>query len=266
MVSIDNKYRYVSALLTIIVFAVALLWLLLTRLSFNLDDSVEWPPKPDGVELLLADEFVEVEMIPPIVQGGGSIEDDGAAPLPPPATDLVNQGEAAPVPAQVVTSTQESPVTAPPVVETPTTTGPSKEEIEAEKAKEKAQKDAADKIQSQVTFREIPGATGTGDGVSGTGGGNSNKPSGHSGTGSGSAGGRGINVSKEIPSSGPGIVYVDIRVDSSGKVVYAAINPEKSTLADPAVREKCLAATRRAKAGPSSKSTEDSGYIRFIFK
>lgn len=252
-------------LLTFIVFAAALLWLILTHLSFNLDEAVEWPPKPDG-ELLLADEYIEVEMIPPVEEGGGTVDDDGASAPPAVAVDQVDQGAPAPAPSQIVTSTQPSPVTAPPVTETPKPPGPLKEEIEAQKAREKAQKDATEKIHSQVTFGKTPGATGTGDGLSGSGAGDSNQPSNHVGSGSGNAGGRGIRVNGSIVSSKPGVVYVDIRVDPSGNVVYAAINPGKSNLADPAVREKCLAAARSAKAGKSDKSTEDSGYIRFIFK
>lgn len=265
MVSIDNKYRYVSALLTIIVFAVALLWLLLTRLSFNLDDLVEWPPKPDGVELLLADEFVEVEMIPPIVQGGGSIEDDGAAPLPPPATDLVNQGEAAPVPAQVVTSTQESPVTAPPVVETPTTTGPSKEEIEAEKAKEKAQKEVAGRLNSN-TFKSTPGATGTGDGVTGSGAGAGEGHSKHKGNGAWETDvkGRGIRNLRSVESFKPGTITIRISVDPAGKITVTNVDPGATVDSD--TREKCVEAVRNATADPSNKSTDDTGVIRFIFK
>lgn len=242
-----------------------MLWLLLTQLSFSAADGVKWPPEADTTAILLADEYVEVEMIPPVDAGGGSELEEGATPPTPLANDLINAGTPAESPAPLLTSTLPSPVQVKPS-EPVKPSGPSQAEIDAAKARERAEKEAKDAAANRVKFGQTPGATGSGDGLSGSGSGTSSSKSSHYGSGSGNVGGRGISVSTKISAATPGNVYVSIRVSADGKVVHAEINPGKTKMSDPAVREKCLAAARAAKIGKSDKGTEEAGYINFIFK
>lgn len=259
------KYRMIALVVTALLFAAMIAWLLLTRLSYDaMFASRQHELSADSAALLLADEYVEVEMIPPIEQGGGPSEDDGASAPPAVSHDLVDAGRPAEAAPEITSSTQPSPVNVKPA-EDKKPTGPSKSELEKEKEKARQQADASEQIHGKVVFGKTPGATGTGDGTTGEGSGSGDKSS-YVGTGSGTVGGRGISVATKIVSHKPGNVAVRIRVSSEGKVLSADIIPGKSTVADPSVREKCRVAALNARIGKGTTEKEEFGTITFIFK
>lgn len=261
------KHRIIALVLTAIVFVAALLWLILTRLSYDSLLGVEYDKIDDSTPLLLAEEYVEVEMIePPMMEGGGDEIDEGASAPPAETHDVVNQGTPAPAPTPIVTSPQPSPVPIRQVEKPMTPTGPSQSEIEAKKAKEKKQQEASEKINSRVSFGNTPGATGTGDGTSGAGSGNSSEKRSYTGVVSGAVGGRGVTVSDKIVSKVPGKVVVRINVAPDGHVKSADIVATGTTIGAEDVRNKCKVAALNGKVGKSDKNSDESGRITFTFK
>lgn len=259
------KYKLISLIVTLLIFVATIAWLILVHLSDSGLLGVCPPDQSDSAPLLLADEYVEVEMIPPVETEGGSdaVEPEGASAPPAVAHDRIDQGAPAESPAPLITSTQSSPVQAKPAAPVKPS-GPSQAEIDAAKAKEKAQKEASEQIHSKVAFGKTPGATGSGNADKGEGSGDSAEKSTYEGTGSGSVGGRGIRITSRIKSTRPGKVVVRITVSPEGKVTGAEIT--SANIADPAVREQCVKAARGARIDKSDKGIEERGTITFIFK
>ncbi|MCM1292460.1 MAG: hypothetical protein NC111_00720 [Bacteroides sp.] len=262
----ESKYRLIAAAATLVLCALFVVWLVVTRLGYGNIAAENWPPKPDTTAVLLADEYMEVEMLPPVEAGGGSELEEGASAPAPEAQDLTNEGTPAEAPAPVITSTQPSPVKVKPVETPPKPTGPSQAEIEAQKARERREKEARDEAANRVKFGPTAGAKGSGDGTQGTGDGNSSQKSSYAGSGSGSVGGRGISVGRGVTSSVPGTVTVRISVSPEGKVISAELGTP-TTIADPTVRQKCISLAKSAKiAADPSKTSPENGRITFIFK
>ncbi len=264
MTNAERKYRFIAAAVTFLLFVGVSVWLVVARLSFSPADGSQWPPVADTTAVLLADEYIEVEMLPP-APGGGSVPDDGASAPPPEANDFTDAGQPAEQPAPVVTSPLPSPVKEKPQqVEKPT--GPSQAELEEARAREKRQKEASEEAANRMKFGKTQGATGSGDGASGSGAGNSTQKGSYTGSGSGTVGGRGVAVAGGIPCASPGKVTVRIYAAPDGRVTKAEI-VQPTTIADPAVREKCLQRARAAKVTPApDKTAEERGTITFNFK
>lgn len=263
MINAERKYRFIAAAVTFLLFMGVSVWLVVARLGFSSADGSQWPPVADTTAVLLADEYIEVEMLPP-VPGGGSEPDDGASAPPPEAHDFTDAGQPAEQTAPVVTSPLPSPVTEKPrPVEKPV--GPSQAELEA-RAREKRQKEASEEAANRMKFGKTQSATGSGDGANGSGSGNSNQKGSYTGSGSGTVGGRGVSVAGGIPCASPGKVTVRIYATPAGKVTNAEI-VQPTTIADPSVREKCLQRARAAKVTPApDKTAEERGTITFNFK
>lgn len=259
----EKKYRVIAAAVTFLLLVAVSAWLALTRLGYSPADGSVWPPQPDTTAILMAEEYVEVEMLPP-VPGGGSDIDDGASAPPPDANDIIDAG----APAEQTTPLARSPLPSEHKEkprQTTKPTGPTKEEIEV-RAREKRQKEATAEANNRVKFGRTPGATGEGDGTSGSGPGSSDMKGSYSGSGSGTVGGRGVAVSGNISCPNPGKVTVRIYADPQGRVTKAEII-QPTTIADPAVREKCLQRARSAKVSPAPEKTgEERGTITFNFK
>lgn len=262
----ENKYRLIAALVSLLSFVAVVVWLVVTRLTFSPSEGTEWPPV-DGDELLLADEYVEIEIeeIPVVPSAGGDSQpNEGAAPPPPDAQDIVDAGKPGDEITPIVTSPEPSTLQSAPR-EPRKPTGPSQAELEAQ-AREKRQKDASAEANNRVKFGTTPAATGSGDGTSATGSGASQQKGSYSGSGSGSVNGRGVSVSGGISCNSPGTVTVRISVDPSGKVTTAEII-QPTTIADSNVREKCRQRALAAKVTPApDKTTVERGRITFIFK
>lgn len=259
-----NKYRLISAAFTALLAAAAIIALLLVHLSFSGSGFAEWPPV-DSTEIMLAEEFVEVEM-PPVVptQGGGSQPDDGATPPPPDANDLRNAGATAEEVTPPITSDQPSTVVEKKRIPEKAT-GPSQEELDR-RAEEKRQKEASEEIKNRMKFGTTAAAEGSGEGDTGSGKGNSTSRGSFKGSGSGSVGGRGVSVAGGISCPMPGTVTVRITVSPEGKVVG---NPEiiqPTTISDPTVRAHCITRARAARVAPApDKTADETGRITFTF-
>ncbi len=258
-----NRYRLISAVVTLLLAIAATVTLLLVHLGFSAGDFSQWPPA-DSTEILLAEEFVEVEM-PPVIPlpGGGAKADDGATPPPPDANDLRDAGRQADEVTPTITSDQPSTVVEKKrPAEKPT--GPSQEELDR-RAEEKRMKEASEEAKNRIKFGKTPAAEGSGDGETGTGTGNSNSRGRYKGSGAGTVGGRGVSVAGGISCPVPGTVTVRITVSPEGKVTNAEI-VQPTTISDQTVRAQCITRARAAKVAPApDKTADETGRITFTF-
>lgn len=249
-----RKYRIIASAVTLLVAALIILLMLLLRLRF--DPSAQkpsWPPVNDS-ELLMADEYVEV-MPQPAVPGGSNNPDDGSAPPPPDAQDLSNQGTPAPEVTPLATQTQPSPAKQTPR-QVDKTTGPSRQEIEAQQTKERREKEATAAAQNAAKiFGNTPASTGTGTGETGSGAGAASSSGRYrGGHGSGNADGRTVTTPKfNVPGSSSGTMKVIVYFDPAGKPLSTPaprIVSRTGVCLDSEVSNLCLAQALRSTLTP----------------
>lgn len=241
----ERRARLIAALLTLVVCVLVALVVIFYKLTYQPSAQQTWPPA-DSSELLFEGEYV---------MAGDIAQPDMAAETPAEAAeaeepsseglDMTSEGEPAPAPTPPVTSERPSPMKVTPPVQ-PEKTGPSKAEIEAQKAKEKAEKETRDKIASQMKFGSST-SSGKSSGKSGSADGNSTTGS-LSGAPGYSLAGRTL-AHWELPAkTAPnGSVTVRVVVNQKGAVVEAGVASSSGAAATEAVRNACVAAAKRSR-------------------
>lgn len=265
-----NSDRIYAILGTVIFHALILLAFLFSFLRFPPDGVEEWPeePRPEIVfeemeDLYAAGDFVRTgdnlaeytprdEMAPSDVTSTEPTQD---------AVDPSNAGHQAD-PAPLVTSKQPSPAK----VETKPK-GPTKEEIEAEKARQEAKKQQeAKKNVEAATSR----AFGGGKGKSTPGATEGNSDTGNvTGTPGNGVKGRSLEKWTSVRGRKLGSITINVKVDSQGRVTSATYNAARSSgtaSADEAMRRQCIERSRECRFSVLEGSPIQSGTITWTFR
>ncbi len=263
----DRIYAIAGALLFHLLL---LLVFLFTFLTYPPKGVKEWPPQPahdivfEEVEPLYSSgEFVRTgdnleEFLPPDDPAPSSV----AEPVPTQdATDAENAGKAA-EPKKTVTSERPSPAK----VEKKKS-GPTKDEIKAEKERQEAKRQQqAKKNVAEATRKAFGGGKGksTSGSVEGTA-----KSGATTGTPSNGLRGRTMESWTTVGSTKLGVIAVRVKVNANGQVVSATYDAASSSgpvAADAAMRQNCIARSRQCRFSVLEGSPTQSGTISWVFK
>ncbi|MDE6268285.1 MAG: hypothetical protein K2M04_04295 [Muribaculaceae bacterium] len=255
----------VVAIVLAVIFHAGIIWLMINSFLRYPPPDVDIKELEERSEIVFGGEFVMLGNTPDQAAVSASDEpapqlaDNGTPSLE--ATDMTNEGAEPGEPAPVVTTTAESPMK---VKETPKPekSGPTQAEIEAAE-KAKREKEQAEKIKNQMKF----GTSGTGAGSAGSPDGNAN-----SGAVAGQAGhdlaGRTVASWGKNSSTKSGEIRIAVKVNAQGHVVSATYaGGSGPASADPAIRQRCVAAAKASRFSVRNGSPEDqTGVITWRFK
>ncbi len=261
----DDRRRRIEALTaTLITVGLILLALLTARLRYNGDEPRVWPPV-DSAELLLAGEYVMAGDIPQPELNDPRPAPEAAEQPAPEADDLTDTGTPAPETAPVVSSEQESPMKTKRKPK-PEKSGPTQAELE-EQERERKQKEAADRINSRVSFggtkpgsTQAKGSTGSPDG---------NASSGAlSGTPGTNLKGRTLSSWEKPAGTQTGTITITVRVNRQGHVIAASYATGTGPVASqPAARRSCEQAAMRSRFSVDlDAAVEQTGTITYRFE
>lgn len=263
----DRIYAVAGTLLFHLVVLLVFLWTFLTYPPAGVE---EWPPQPphdivlEEVEDLYASgEFVKTgdnleELLPPDEPAPSTVND----PVPTQdAVDTENAGKAA-EPKKVVTSEQQSPAK----VEKKKT-GPTKDEIRAEKERQEARRQQQAKKNADDATKK---AFGGGKGKSTTGSTEGNSKTGATtGTPGNGLKGRTMESWTSVGSTKLGVIVIRVKVNAQGHVISATYDTAASSgpvAADASMRQSCIARSRECRFSVLEGSPTQSGTISWVFK
>ncbi|MDE6283290.1 MAG: hypothetical protein K2L97_04790 [Muribaculaceae bacterium] len=264
----DRSARIWGIVGTVLFHALLLLCLFFCFLRYPPEGVTQWPPEPqreivfDRVEDLYASgEFVRTGDTPDETLADEPAPSDADQPLPtqdaPDQSDAGQKGN----PSKTVSSDRPSPMK---VDKTPK--GPTKEEIEAEKARQEAQRRQEAKKTADDATRKAFG--GKGKGQAGQADGNSATGA-VSGTPGNGVSGRTLEHWDRVSSTKTGEIAIRVKVDSQGKVVSATYDPTRSNGAvagDTRMRERCRQKSLECRFSVKEGAPTASGTITWRFK
>ena len=255
----NNRNKLIALIATITIHTIAVLILLFSYLHYK------WPPDdqplPQESEILFGGEYVmlgDVEFPSSSDFASSATERKEASVSGEDVTDKGETGDNS----NLVSTENESPMTVEKPKEKPEKKGPSKEEL-AEQERIKRQQEQAEKINKRVAF----GKKGNGSGKEGSP--NGNESSGRSNGAPGhSLSGRTLESWGRPSSSVDGVVVIQVRVNSKGRVIDARYHSGSgSAAASKAVRESCRQASLQSRFSVSTETTtEQVGTITWRFE
>lgn len=253
---------------TLLFHALLLLCLLFCFLRYPPEGVDAWPPEPEKEivfneveDLYASGEFVRVgDTYDEVVNDSPAPSSEDQPDPTQNAPDLRDAGHKAD-PSKVVSSDNPSPMK---VDNKPK--GPTKEELEAEKARQEAQRrQEAKKTADDATRRAFGGS---GQGQSGQADGNSASGA-VSGTPGNGVKGRTLEHWDKVSSTKIGEIAIRVKVDSQGKVVSATYDPTRSNgavAADTKMRERCRQKSLECRFSVQEGAPTASGTIVWHFK
>ena len=253
---------------TLLFHALLLLWLLFCFLEYPPAGVKVWPPEPDKEivfneveDLYASGEFVRVGDTYDEVVNDAPATSPVDQPEPTQnAPDLRDAGHKAD-PSKVVSSEKPSPMK---VDNKPK--GPTKEELEAEKARQEAQRRQEAKKTAEDATRKAFGGKGKGQSGQADGNASSGAVSGTPGNG---VKGRTLEHWDKVSSTKIGEIAIRVKVDSQGKVVSATYDPSRSNGAvagDTRMRERCRQKSLECRFSVKEGAPTASGTIIWHFK
>ncbi len=253
---------------TVLFHALLLLCLLFSFLSFPPAGVTEWPPQKE--EEIVFQDIEDLYTSGQFVRTGDTFDEPVNDSPSPSSADQPDASQDAPDmsdsghkgdPSKLVSSENPSPMK---VDNKPK--GPTKEEIEAEKARQEAQRrEQAKKTAEDATKKAFGGK---GKGQSGQVGGNSTTGA-VSGTPGNGVSGRTLEHWDRVSSTKIGEIAIRVKVDSQGKVVSASYDPSRSNgavAADTKMRERCRQKSLECRFSVKEGSPTASGTIVWHFK
>ncbi len=253
---------------TLVFHLLLLLCLLFSFLKYPPEGVAVWPPEPE--KEIVFNEVEDLYASGEFVRVGDTFDEvvnDVPAPSPVDqpeptqnAPDLRDAGHKAD-PSKVVSSEKPSPMK---VDNKPK--GPTKEELEAEKARQEAQRRQEAKKTADDATRKAFG--GKGKGQSGQADGNSANGA-VSGTPGNGVKGRTLEHWDKVSSTKIGEIAIRVKVDSQGKVVSATYDPSRSNGAvagDTKMRERCRQKSLECRFSVKEGAPTASGTIVWHFK
>ena len=265
-----NRPRAIALALTAIIAAAIFVWLWFARVFISMAPP-QWPPVKEA-QVTVEENFFDVIEEPALplpsaddpAQAINDLEANNlSTPAPASGSDLKDAGKAG-EPSVPVTSPNPSPIKQ--KVEPAAPAGPSKEELEQDEARRKANA-AVNSAFSHASGADNTLNQGTKEGNSGSPEGSSN---GINGIGSGSVGGGWFipNYSK-VPSTVTGSIRVMVKIDSQGNVTSLTfIGGDAPAATNQAIRaavEREIR-SRRFTRGSSPAPSEATAYITYRFR
>ena len=259
-----DKDKVKGIVATIVFHALLILTLLFASLYYS------FPPKDNDLAMVRQDEILfggEYVMLGDFVQPnknnamGAPREVEQSEKPTVEGDDNVNMGESGKAPSEVVTQEAESPMK----VEKVENSGPTEEELAAEAERVRREKETAEKINKRVSFGN---SKGSGSGVTGSA--NSSNTARVASGAPGVSGLEGYTLASwgRPNSSVQGIVEIQVRVNSRGKVISANyVGGSGSAASNMAVRRSCEQASMQSQFSvPKNTITEGVGVITWKFE
>lgn len=257
-----DKDKLKGIIATVIFHAVLLIALAIAYLHYS------YPPKDKEIAELQKDEILfggDYVVLGDFLQTttdntAGSPQSEQDTPAVD-GDDEASAGATGNAPTPLVNSEAESPMK----VKKQDNTGPTKEEIEAEQERIRKEKEAAERINKRVSFGNTKGS-GTGSEGATTGSSTARVASGAPGV----SGLEGYTLSSwgQPSSHVTGVIKIQVRVNSRGKVISARyVDGSGSAAGNTAVRRSCEQASLQSQFSvPKNTTTEGVGVITWKFE
>lgn len=264
----QRNARVWAIVATVAFHALVVAMLLVCFLRYPPKGVTEWPPEP--TKEIVFDEVEELYASGEFVRTGDTFDEtvnDEPAPSAveqpepsQPGPDLKDAGKAAD-PKKIVSTSHESPMK---VDNKPK--GPTKEELEAEKARQEAAKrEQAKKTAADATQKAFGGK---GKGQSGQADGNSANGA-SSGTPGSGVKGRTLDHWTKVSSTSTGTIVIRVKVDAQGRVTSATYQQQGSdgpVAASTTMRERCRQQSLQCRFSVEEGAPTASGTIIWRFK
>lgn len=264
----DRSSKTWAVVGTLLFHALLLLWLFFCFLEYPPEGMKTWPPESDKEivfneveDLYASGEFVRVgDTFDEVVNDAPAPSAENQPEPTQNAPDMRDAGQKA-NPSKVVSSDRPSPMK---VDNKPK--GPTKEQLEAEKTRQEAQRRQEAKKTADDATRKAFG--GKGKGQSGQADGNTSSGA-VSGTPGNGVAGRTLEHWDRVSSTKIGEIAIRVKVDSQGKVVSASYDPSRSNGAvagDTKMRERCRQKSLQCRFSVKEGAPTASGTIIWHFK